>query len=74
MAEEIAEFKRRLAEAVAWCAGDRSYDAYLVSWVPPVMIELAEKGIRANSTDCIVWAEGLEEPFIDQLRAEGILG
>jgi hypothetical protein len=53
---------------------NQSLDAYLVSWVPPPMIELAEQGIQMNAMDCIGWAEDLDEPFIAQLRDAGLLG
>ncbi len=31
-------------------------DRYLVSWVPPVLEELASAGIRVNPEECIQWA------------------
>ena len=29
----------------------------LVSWVPPMLLELAQKGIDANPEGCIRWAD-----------------
>jgi hypothetical protein len=29
----------------------------LVSWVPPVLVDLAQSGIDANPEECICWAE-----------------
>lgn len=34
----------------------RRSPAYLISWVPPAFLELAEAGIRVNCVDCLRWA------------------
>jgi hypothetical protein len=60
-------------------AGERNastwkpFDSYLISWVPPSFLDLAEQGIWINPEECIVWAGQLEAYFIDQLRAAGLL-
>lgn len=32
-------------------------DGLLVSWVPDLLIDLAQRGIDANPVDCIRWAD-----------------
>jgi hypothetical protein len=51
----------------------RESDSYLISWVPPSLVELADNGICINPEQCILWAEELDAPFMDQLRAAGLL-
>jgi hypothetical protein len=53
----------------------RSYwDAYLVSWVPPALLALAEKGVWANPVACLAWADEVAAPFVHRLRRAGLLG
>jgi len=47
---------------------------YLVSWVPPDFIKLANAGIRVNPERCILWATKLDTPFTRQLREAGLVG
>jgi hypothetical protein len=51
----------------------REFDSYLISWVPPSLVELADNGICINPEQCILWVEELDAPFIEQLRAAGLL-
>jgi hypothetical protein len=51
----------------------RSYDSYLVSWVPPTLLDLADGAVAVNPEQCIVWAEDLGAPFRRQLEAAGLL-
>ena len=36
---------------------------YLVAWVPPDFIELANAGIRHNAEDCIMWLDEVDDGF-----------
>src|SRR5688572_26239133 len=36
------------------------YRTYLVSWVPPELVAIADAGIRANPERCIRWLEDVE--------------
>lgn len=40
--------------------GKRVRTWYVVSWVPPVLLDLAEAGMAVNPVECIRWAEGDE--------------
>jgi hypothetical protein len=51
----------------------RHFDSYLISWVPPSHLALAGQGVWFNAEECIVWADELDTPFIEQLRAAGLL-
>jgi hypothetical protein len=46
---------------------------YLVAWVPPDFIELADAGIRANPESCIRWTEELDDDFVLSLRSMNLL-
>jgi hypothetical protein len=48
--------------------------AYLISWVPPQLVELVDKGINVNPEECIHWAEDVDEPFVEELGEMGLLG
>jgi len=50
----------------------RYFESYLISWVPPTFLALAEQGIWFNPEECIVWADELDTPFEEQLRAAGL--
>jgi hypothetical protein len=59
---------------VAGTAGvDRSYDSYLVSWVPPALLELVDDAIAVNPEICIQWADELDPPLRRPLEALGLL-
>jgi hypothetical protein len=47
--------------------------SYLVAWVPPDFIELADAGVRANPEDCIRWLEALDDDFVRSLRSMNLL-
>lgn len=36
------------------------FEQYLVSWIPPQLVELANQGIDANPEGCILWARETE--------------
>jgi hypothetical protein len=46
---------------------------YLVAWVPPDFIELAEAGIEANPEGCIMWLDELDDDFVRSLRSMKLL-
>ena len=41
---------------------------FLVAWVPPVFLELANKGVLGNPEECIAWLDELDNPFSRTLR------
>jgi len=47
---------------------------YLVSWIPPTYLELADKGVRANIEGCLAWFDDMKYGAARQLlRDRGIL-
>jgi hypothetical protein len=40
---------------------------YLVAWVPPEFLELANSGLDANPERCIQWLDMLDNPFVQSL-------
>ena len=46
---------------------------YLVSWIPPQLVELAHGGLDVNPEACILWLDQLESPVVDELREDGLL-
>jgi hypothetical protein len=53
-----------LADGGSW-EGEANY---LVAWVPPDFIQLADIGVDANPEACVVWLETLEDEFVQSLR------
>jgi hypothetical protein len=53
--------------------GNHPFNSYLLSWVPPYFLNLAEEAIDANPEGCILLAANLDRPFIRSLRAAGLL-
>ena len=51
----------------------QEFDSYLISWIPLSCLALAQEGIQINPEECIVWADELDTPSIEQLRAAGLL-
>lgn len=43
--------------------------SYLVSWVPPELVELADAGVAVNPERCIVWASEVDSVFTRRLFA-----
>jgi hypothetical protein len=43
--------------------------SYLVSWVPPELVELADAGVSVNPERCIVWASDVDSAFTRRLCA-----
>lgn len=46
---------------------------YLLSWVPPAFLILADNGVEANPEQCIRWAVDVEHEFFRQLQSVGLL-
>jgi hypothetical protein len=46
---------------------------YLVAWVPPDFIALADAGIGVNPGDCIMWLDELDDDFVRSLRGMNLL-
>ena len=52
--------------------GWRMFASYLVVWVPPHAVELAEARIRVNPEKCIRWASDVDTGLTRRLRAAGL--
>ena len=46
---------------------------YLVAWVPPDLIQLANGGVAVNPEKCILWLDTLDDEFVRSLRRLGFL-
>jgi uncharacterized protein (TIGR02996 family) len=49
------------------------FASYLVAWVPPHLLELADAGIRVNPEECIQRASDVDTTLTRRLRAAGLL-
>ena len=64
-----------------WYAEDRNlqevswtpFASYLVVWVPPDVVELANRGVQVNPEECIQWASEVDTALTRKLRAAGLL-
>ena len=45
------------------------WSSYLVAWVPPHVVELANRGILVNPEMCIQWASEVDTALTRRLRA-----
>jgi hypothetical protein len=50
------------------------FETYLVAWIPPVFVELADYGVAINPEECIMWLDEMDTPFAQALRERGIFG
>lgn len=50
-----------------------TYHNYLISWVPEILVTLVDGGVRTNPEACIAWLDGVNTPFVQALRALGLL-
>jgi hypothetical protein len=50
------------------------FASFLVSWVPPALVELADAAITQSPEQCIRWATELDLPFTRLLAEAGLLG
>ncbi len=48
-------------------------DYYVVSWIPPSLIEMVTAGINVNAEACIAWATDVDTLFTRQLKDAGLL-
>jgi hypothetical protein len=46
---------------------------FLVAWVPPAFLEIANKGVRGNPEECIAWLDELDNPFLQTLRGLNLI-
>lgn len=51
----------------------RYWRSFLVAWVPPALLGVADAGIRASPMACIEWADRLDTDVTRRLRAVGFL-
>lgn len=49
------------------------WKSYLVSWVPPQLVPLADAGIQYNPEHCIAWAAHFHADFVLELQRLGIV-
>ena len=51
-----------------------SFDSeYLIAWVPPEFVGLANEGIAVNPEQCIQWLSDTSVELANALRAENLL-
>lgn len=48
-------------------------DNYIISWVPPELIEQVDRGLRTSTTEAVQWADLFDSPLLQQLRAVGLI-
>lgn len=53
--------------------GRQYMESYVLSWVPPAMIDFVDSAIEANPVDCIHWATEYDTVFTRQLDSAGLL-
>jgi hypothetical protein len=46
---------------------------YLVAWVPPEFIPLANEGMKVNPEACIMWLDTMADEFVQSVRCLGLL-
>lgn len=47
--------------------GFTGWQSYLLAWVPPKYLELADTGIAMNPEVCIDWVQNIQAPFVREL-------
>jgi hypothetical protein len=47
--------------------GFTGWQSYLLAWVPPQHLELADTGIEMNPELCIDWVQNIHAPFVREL-------
>lgn len=52
---------------------DRSYQEFLVCWIPAAFFEAAARGIYVNPERCIAWLDDVQAPVCGELRAQGLV-
>ena len=63
-------------ETIARSDGNRELRTtkFLVAWVPPAFLELANAGIQGNPEQCIAWLDELNNPFFKTLQRLSLIG
>lgn len=46
---------------------------YLIAWIPPEFVDLANDGINVNPEQCIMWLSDTSVDLAEALRAQGLL-
>ena len=46
-------------------------EGYLISWVPSIFTDLAQKGIDVNTTECLKWVVDINTPLAIKLKELG---
>jgi hypothetical protein len=54
-------------------AGWKSFGSYLIAWVPPHVVDLAEMGMQVNPEMCIQWASDVDTALTRRLRTGCLL-
>jgi uncharacterized protein (TIGR02996 family) len=49
-------------------------EGYLLAWVPPHLIADVQERMNLQEPPCLLWAEGLDRPFLRRLRDAGLIG
>jgi hypothetical protein len=60
--DDVDEY--RTSDGIVW----QSPTDYLVAWIPPMLLELANAGIEVSPEQCICWLDTLTIPFAESLR------
>jgi uncharacterized protein (TIGR02996 family) len=53
--------------------GGGSHDSFLVTWVPPPLVEAVDFAVRFNDEECVQWVAYLDTPWARRLRWAGAL-
>jgi hypothetical protein len=64
--EEVCGHTIDLPDRNEWCC-------YLLAWIPPQLVTLAERGIEASIGGSLAWAADVEAPFLRRLRTQGLM-
>lgn len=56
-----------------WPPRRPEWETFVVSWIPPTLLAVAEEGIQGVVMDCVIWADDTGMPITGLLRAEGLL-
>jgi hypothetical protein len=46
---------------------------YLIAWIPPAFVDLANEGINVNPEQCIMWLSDTSVELAKVLRAQSLL-
>ena len=54
-------------------SSDISYGEYLIAWVPPEFVKLADEGVAVNPEECIMWLSDTTVELVRVLQGENQL-